>query len=124
MSAPNIKIEVETLFHEQQSQQHSARFVFSYNIKITNEGAEPVMLVSRYWHITDGHEKVQEVNGQGVIGQQPKITSGESFEYSSGIILQTPTGVMQGHYDFVTDNGEVIEAPIPAFALATPEHLH
>ncbi len=124
MSNANIEIEVETLYHEQQSHLQTSRFVFSYNIKITNHGEEPVMLVSRYWHITDGAEKVQEVNGQGVIGRQPTLTTGETFEYSSGIILQTPTGIMQGHYDFVTDKGEVIEAPIPAFSLASPDHLH
>jgi ApaG protein len=120
----NIQVEVNTVFHEKQSLAEEGRFVFSYKIRITNLNDEPVMLVSRYWQIIDGAEKIQEVNGQGVVGQQPTIPSGKSFEYSSGIILQTPTGIMHGHYDFVTENGEVLEAPIPAFTLANPANLH
>lgn len=124
MSKPDIAIEVKTQFHPHESSSHEAKYVFSYQIRITNHHPFGIKLISRYWHISDAEENVQEVNGQGVIGQQPEINSGESFQYTSGVILSTPAGVMHGYYDFVSDQGEIIQATIPLFALTDPSFLH
>jgi ApaG protein len=83
-----------------------------------------VQLLNRYWHITDANNNIQEVQGEGVIGKQPRIGVGESFQYSSGAILETPAGMMHGHYEFITDNKELFNADIPAFSLVDPRNLH
>ncbi|CAA0120650.1 Protein ApaG [BD1-7 clade bacterium] len=126
MSEPqaDIEIEVETQYLENESELDQSRYVFAYNIRITNHSPMPIKLVSRYWHITDADEKVQEVNGEGVVGQQPRLEEGQSFQYTSGVILDTPAGIMEGYYDFVSDLGDVIKAPIPPFTLANPASLH
>ena len=121
---PNIEILVETQFLDAESDPSNNRFVFAYTITITNNSPESVQLLNRYWHISDANEKIQEVQGEGVIGIQPHIKIGESFQYSSGAILETPAGTMQGHYEFITDNKELFNAPIRAFALVDPINLH
>ncbi len=121
---PDIEIEVQTSFLKQESQPMESRFVFSYTITITNNSNEPIKLLTRYWHICDANEKVQEVHGEGVVGLQPRLTEGQSFQYTSGAILETPVGTMEGNYEFISDSGDIFQAPIPAFTLADPVTLH
>jgi ApaG protein len=121
---PDIEIEVQTSFLKQESQPLESRFVFSYTITITNNSSEPIKLLTRYWHICDANEKVQEVHGEGVVGQQPRLVEGQSFQYTSGAVLETPAGTMEGNYEFITDSGDIFQAPIPAFTLADPVTLH
>ncbi|MCD8513083.1 MAG: Co2+/Mg2+ efflux protein ApaG [Nitrincola sp.] len=120
----NIEISVDTAYLIEQSDPEAHRYVFSYHITITNHNNFPVQLISRRWLITDGNEQTQEVNGEGVVGEQPVILPGQSFSYTSGTVLPTEVGSMQGHYAMVCEAlGEFI-APIPAFTLALPNALH
>ena len=121
---PDIEIEVETQYLKEESDPSSHRFVFSYTITITNRSDGAVKLLNRYWHICDALDNVQEVSGEGVIGQQPRLEQGESFQYTSGAVLETNVGTMEGNYEFVTDEGQLFKAPIPAFTLADPITLH
>lgn len=123
-AAPDIEIEVETHYLENESIAEEKRHVFAYTITITNHSPIGIKLLTRYWHIQDANDKVQEVSGEGVVGQQPRLGQDQSFQYSSGAILETPAGIMEGHYDFVSDNGDIFKAPIPAFTLANPAILH
>jgi ApaG protein len=123
-ASPEIEIRIQTQYLKKDSLPQEARFVFSYTITITNHGQLPVQLINRHWHICDANEKTQEVHGKGVIGQQPYLKAGQSFEYTSGAVLETPVGTMEGSYEFITDNGELFMAPIPAFTLADPATLH
>lgn len=123
-TAPDIEVEVETHYLELDSEPDKQRHVFSYTITITNHSRIGIKLLTRYWHIEDADNKVQEISGAGVVGQQPHLASGQSFQYSSGAILETSAGIMEGHYDFVSDLGDVFKAPIPAFTLANPANLH
>ena len=100
------------------------RFVFAYTITIRNEGQVPARLLTRHWIITDANGKVQEVDGEGVVGEQPHLVPGQGFRYSSGAILETPVGAMQGSYRMVADDGEQFDAPIAPFTLAMPGVLH
>jgi ApaG protein len=119
-SSHPIRIEVETAYLEEQSDPKEARFVFSYTITIRNEGAEAARLLTRHWVITDANGKVQEVRGSGVVGEQPHLKPGQGFRYSSGAVLETPVGSMQGSYQMITDEGQRFDAPIPVFRLAMP----
>ena len=119
-----IRIEVATNYVVDQSEPDVGRYVFAYTITIENLGDLPARLLSRHWVITDANGKVQEVTGDGVVGEQPHLNPGESFRYSSGAILETPVGAMQGSYRMKADNGMSFEAPIPAFTLAVPGVLH
>jgi ApaG protein len=119
-----IRVEVKTQYVEDQSNPVEGRFVFSYTITIRNEGSQPARLVTRHWLITDANGKVQEVAGEGVVGEQPHLQPGQGFRYSSGAILETPVGSMQGRYRMVADNGEQFDAPIAPFRLAMPGVLH
>lgn len=120
----NIQISIDTAYLNEQSDPEAHRFVFSYHITITNHNAFPVQLVSRRWVITDGNEQTQEVNGEGVVGEQPVIQPGQSYSYTSGTVLPTEVGSMQGHYAMISESvGEFI-APIPPFTLALPNALH
>lgn len=119
-----ISIEVETAYLEDQSEPRERRYVFSYTITIRNEGDVPAKLMARHWIITDADERVQEMRGDGVVGEQPYLKPGQGFRYSSGAVLETPVGTMQGSYQMVTDDGAQFEAPIPAFRLAMPGLLH
>lgn len=124
MSTPKIKIEVKTEYLPEQSTPDELRFVFAYHVSIHNEGDISVQLMSRHWIITDGNDKVQEVRGAGVIGLQPKLQSGESFQYSSGAVIDTQVGIMQGSYQMQDVNGQLFDAEIPAFKLAMPNMVH
>jgi len=115
-----IRIEVETAYLDEQSDPKERRYVFSYTITIRNEGLVPARLLTRHWVITDANGKVQEVRGDGVVGEQPHLKPGQGFRYSSGAILETPVGAMQGSYEMVTDDGMRFDAPIAAFRLALP----
>ena len=120
----NIRVEVSTDYVDDQSKPDEDRYVFSYTITIRNEGAIAAKLLNRHWVITDSNGKVQEVRGAGVVGEQPHLEPGEGFRYSSGAILETPVGTMQGSYEMVADDGERFLAPIKPFRLAIPGLLH
>ena len=120
----NVDIQIETSYLAKQSDPDSKRFVFSYRITITNHNSMPVQLLSRRWLITDGNQHIQEVEGEGVVGEQPVIEPDSSYTYTSGAVLATSVGSMQGHYDMITDEGETFQAPIKAFTLARPNALH
>src|SRR5688500_10219895 len=113
-----IGIEVETAYLEEQSEPKEHRYVFAYTITIRNEGQIPAKLLSRRWLITDANGKVQEVRGEGVVGEQPHLQPGQGFRYSSGAVIETPVGAMEGTYTMQADNGQEFDAPIPAFGLA------
>jgi ApaG protein len=119
-----IRITIETAYLDEQSAPEKNRYVFSYTINIFNNTAEPVKLLRRHWIITDANNKIQEVRGEGVVGVQPYLQPGQSFTYTSGAILETPVGCMQGSYYFITDDGIDFEAPIPVFRLSTPLTMH
>ena len=120
----DINIDVDTDYVVDQSDPDTGRYVFAYTITISNHGSVAARLLSRHWVITDGNGKVQEVDGDGVVGEQPHLNPGEEFRYSSGAVLETPVGSMQGRYRMLTDNGIDFDAPIPAFTLAVPGLLH
>jgi ApaG protein len=120
----NIRVEVETSYLEHQSAPHEHRYVFSYTITIRNEGEVPAKLLTRHWVITDANGQVQEVRGEGVVGEQPHLQPGQGFRYSSAASLQTPVGSMQGSYQMLADDGAHFDAPIPVFRLAIPGMLH
>ncbi|MCB1845086.1 MAG: Co2+/Mg2+ efflux protein ApaG [Halioglobus sp.] len=125
MNEPSdISIEVATNYVDEQSEPGLGRYVFAYTITIANNGGLAARLLSRHWVITDANGKVQEVSGDGVVGEQPHLNPGESFRYSSGAVLETPVGAMQGRYRMQTDTGTDFYAPIPAFTLAVPGVLH
>ena len=119
-----IRVDVATSYVEDQSNPTEGRFVFAYTITIRNEGQVAARLMTRHWIITDANGKVQEVQGEGVVGEQPYLKPGQGFRYSSGAILETPVGSMQGSYRMVADGGEVFDAPIAPFTLAMPGMLH
>jgi len=100
------------------------RYVYSYTITIANKGNEAAQLISRHWFIRDAKDKVQEVQGIGVIGEQPHIAPGSSYTYTSGVVLETETGIMEGSYQMRADSGETFNAEIPAFALVPPHAIH
>lgn len=120
----NISIQVVTDYIREQSEPAAGRYVFAYTITISNNGHVPARLVSRHWIITDANGKVQEVSGDGVVGEQPHLNPGEEFRYSSGTVLETPVGAMQGLYRMEADNGVNFDALIPPFTLAVPGVLH
>jgi len=120
----DIRIKVATNYVDEQSEPESDRYVFAYTITIHNEGSVPATLLSRHWIITDANGKVQEVSGDGVVGEQPHLDPGEEFRYSSGAVLETPVGAMQGLYRMQADSGESFDAPIEPFTLAVPGMLH
>lgn len=119
-----ISIEVATDYVDDQSEPDAGRYVFAYTITIANQGSVPAKLLSRHWVITDANGKVQEVRGDGVVGEQPHLNPGDKFRYSSGAVLETPVGAMQGSYRMQADNGISFDAPIPPFTLAVPGLLH
>ena len=120
----NIRIDVSTQYVDEQSDPDVDRYVFAYTITIANTGAVAAKLISRHWVITDGNGKVQEVTGEGVVGEQPFLNPGEQFRYSSGAVIETPVGAMQGKYRMQAENGNGFDAPIPAFTLAVPGLLN
>jgi ApaG protein len=116
----DIEVAVEPFYLEEQSSPEDSRYVWGYRIVIENHSTLTVKLVHRYWHITDENGVVDEVDGLGVVGEQPKLNPGDTYEYSSGCPLDTPSGMMFGHYDMQTDEGEVFKVDIPAFSLDSP----
>ncbi len=120
----NIAINVETSYLPEQSDPDKKRFVFSYHITITNHANQPVQLLNRSWLIVDGDEQVQEVKGEGVVGEQPVIDPTESYSYTSGTVLATNVGSMQGHYEMKAEDGQTFNAEIAPFTLAQPNALH
>jgi ApaG protein len=120
----NIKVDVETLYIESQSVPDQNRFVFAYTVTIRNVGEVPAKLLTRHWVITDADGKVQEVRGEGVVGEQPYLRPGEGFQYTSGTMLETAVGSMRGSYQMVADDGVRFDAEIPPFSLSVPRVLH
>ena len=117
----DIEVVVEPYYLEEQSDPEDSRYVWGYRIVISNNSDISVRLINRYWHITDQNGQVDEVRGPGVVGEQPRLSPGDSYEYSSGCPLDTPSGVMFGHYQMSTDEGELFDVDIPAFSLDTPD---
>lgn len=121
---PNkISVSVKTHYMADQTLPKQ-RYVYSYTITISNEGDEPAQLISRHWLIRDAKDNLQEVQGIGVIGEQPHIVPGTSYTYTSGVVLETETGIMEGTYHMRADNGEMFDAEIPTFALVPPHAIH
>ena len=120
----HITVTARTSFIPEQSDDAAQRYVFSYTITIANTGQVPAQLISRHWVISDANEKVQEVRGLGVVGEQPFLKPGEQFEYTSGTAIATPVGAMKGSYQMVAEDGTPFEAEIPEFILAVPRVLH
>ncbi|MBM6551506.1 Co2+/Mg2+ efflux protein ApaG [Marinomonas ostreistagni] len=123
-SEHDIVVTVRTEYLSEQSVPEDDRYVFAYHITMTNCGTVAAKLLSRHWVITDGNEKVQEVKGEGVVGQFPYLTPGESYDYSSGSVLETVVGIMQGSYRFLAEDGTEFDAPIAPFTLAVPNQVH
>jgi ApaG protein len=119
-----ISVRVGTAYLAEQSDPSADRYVFAYTITIANDGTVAAQLISRHWLITDAHNATQEVKGLGVVGEQPLLRPGESFEYTSGTALATPVGTMQGSYQMVAEDGNKFEAEIPSFMLSMPRVLH
>jgi ApaG protein len=119
-----IKVSARPQYLSEQSEPARNRYVFAYTITIENAGSVPAQLVSRHWIITDAMGQVQEVRGEGVVGEQPLLAPGERFQYTSGAVLETPVGTMQGSYQMVAGDGERFDAEIPLFRLAVPNVLH
>jgi len=122
--AHHINIDVVTAYIQEQSDPSDKRFVFAYTITIKNSGQVPAKLLTRHWLITDANGKVQEVRGDGVVGEQPYLQPGQGFRYSSGAVLETPVGSMQGSYQMIADDGLMFDAPISPFSLAVPGVVH
>ena len=116
-----IQITVKPFYLEEQSEPDDRHFVFAYHIRIQNNGQDVVQLLNRYWQITDGLGRIQEVRGPGVVGEQPVLRPGEAFEYTSGCPLNTATGIMVGTYEMETLDGERFDVDIPAFSLDAPD---
>ena len=119
-----IRVAARTAYIPEQSDAHTGRYVFAYTITITNTGDVPAQLVSRHWIITDADNQVQEVRGMGVVGEQPVLRPGDTFEYSSGSSIPTAVGTMRGSYQLVAEDGTRFEANIPEFTLSVPRTLH
>lgn len=119
-----IAVKVQTTYLPEQSDETLDRYVFAYTIVISNMGTVPAQLISRHWIIADGSGGVQEVRGLGVVGEQPLLKPGESFEYTSGTAISTPVGSMKGTYQMVAEDGLRFDAPIPEFILSVPRVLH
>lgn len=124
MTTGNIHIDVQTQYLAAQSNPDAGQYVFSYTITITNHSEQPVQLLSREWRITDADHKITRVAGDGVVGQQPRLESDESFSYTSGTVLATPIGTMEGHYVMMDAQGVEFKAPISSFRLAIPNIIH
>ena len=119
----NISVTVTPIYLEDQSEPDEDHYVWAYQVRIENDGFETVQLRSRHWRITDANGVVLEVRGAGVVGEQPVLEPGESFEYTSGTPLNAPSGIMVGSYEMQTDEGDLIEVDIPAFSLDSPHQV-
>jgi ApaG protein len=119
-----IQVDVETRYIEEQSNPEQNYYVFAYTITIQNKGQQAAKLLTRHWVITDSNQKVQEVRGEGVVGEQPHLKPGEQFVYTSGTMLETAVGTMKGSYQMRADDGSHFDAEIDEFVLSTPRVLH
>ena len=119
-----ISVEVEPAYIEEQSNPDMEQYVFSYTVTIINDGKQPARLLTRHWVITDADGEIQEVKGDGVVGEQPYLKPGEGFQYTSGTLMKTPVGSMQGSYQMLADDGNEFNAPIPEFYLVAPKTMH
>jgi len=119
-----VEVSVRTEYLENQSLPSEGKYFFSYIVTIKNVGKIPAKLISRHWVITDANERIEEVRGLGVVGEQPRLKTNESFEYTSGTIINTPVGTMYGTYQMVADNGYEFDAEIPMFSLNIPKVLN
>jgi ApaG protein len=124
MEEYRIQIAVQVKYLADQSDEAENRFVFTYTITITNQGEQTVQLISRHWIITDANHHIQEVRGKGVVGEQPVLKQGQSFEYTSGTVLATQVGTMSGTYQMLPENGVEFSVAIPQFVLSVPRVLH
>ena len=124
MSKAQFTCAVVPQYLEDQSNPVRHEYAFAYTVTIVNSGDVPAQLIGRHWVITDANGKVQEVEGEGVVGEQPWLRPGEDFEYTSGAVLETDLGTMHGSYHLVADDGTRFDAPIPAFTLTVPRTLH
>lgn len=122
--APDIRIRVQTRYLDDQSSPEDQRYVFSYTISISNQGSQSAQLVDRHWRITDADGGIEEVRGKGVVGKQPNLEPGAEFQYTSGTVLKTPVGSMEGSYGMLSADGQSFDAPIAPFSLAVPHMLH
>ena len=120
----DIRVNVKTEYLPSESDEDNNRFVFAYTITVENHGSEAAKLLSRHWVITDAESRIQEVKGKGVIGEQPHLKEGESFSYTSGTMIETQVGSMQGSYQMIADDGYTFDAVIAPFTLAIPGILH
>ncbi len=120
----DIKVSANAFYVPDQSDEENDQFVFAYTIKITNVGSVAAKLISRHWIITDADGKVQEIRGVGVVGEQPELKPGESFEYTSGSSLETSVGTMRGTYQMQATDGARFDALVPEFSLSVPRILH
>ena len=119
-----VEVSVRTEYLENQSLPSEGKYFFSYTVTIKNVGKIPAKLISRHWVITDANERIEEVRGLGVVGEQPRLKTNESFEYTSGTIINTPVGTMYGTYQMVADNGYEFDAEIPMFSLNIPKVIN
>ncbi|ETX10450.1 magnesium transporter ApaG [Marinomonas ushuaiensis DSM 15871] len=124
MQKYDVVVSVRTEYLASQSTPSDSRYVFAYHISMTNCGTESAKLTTRHWIVTDGNEQVQEMKGSGVIGEYPHLASGESFHYTSGTVLNTVVGSMQGSYQFIADDGTEFDALVRPFTLFVPNQVH
>ncbi len=116
----SIEVTIDPVYLDDQSEPADDHFVWAYQVRIENKGGETVQLLNRYWRITDAQGRIQEVRGAGVVGERPVLNPGQSYEYTSGTPLSTPSGIMDGSYQMETQNGEIFDVVIPAFSLDSP----
>ena len=124
LAGKKIEISVETQYLEEQSDSSEDRYVFVYTVTIENKGNISAQLISRHWVITDSNQKVQEVKGEGVVGEQPYLHPGTRFSYTSGTVLETPLGTMRGSYKMLAEDGSEFDAEIKEFLLSAPRTIH
>ena len=120
----NVEVSVRCEFRPESAKPAAKRYAFAYHVTIRNRGPEHAQLISRHWIITDGNQRREEVRGLGVVGEQPRIPPGQAYHYSSGAVLETAVGTMEGSYRMVRDDGREFSVPIPAFRLAVPHAVN
>ena len=120
----DIDVQVETAYVSEHSEPDEDRFVFAYTITLVNRGSVTAQLISRHWFITDADNRTEEVEGEGVVGEQPVLKPGEGFRYTSGAVIETPVGTMHGSYQMVTQDGDQFDAEIAPFSLSEPMAFH
>lgn len=120
----HVRVDAQSTYVAEQSDPEERRFVFTYTVSIHNEGTLPAQLLHRYWKITDGDGLIREVHGDGVVGEQPTIVPGDVFSYTSGAVLETAVGTMEGYFEMLAADGETFRTAIPVFSLLKPSALH